>query len=111
VDLPGICCASCETVIVKGRGPWLHNGPVFCLPCLAKTPEAPFGQRLKAHRLAAGLTLRQLGKRVGMAGTYLGNLEQGHKRHLWTTIVKLIRVFGLSLVDVDNELASSNGKP
>jgi hypothetical protein len=80
VELSGICCIGCGTVIVKGRGPWLHNGPVYCLVCLAKTPDVPFGQRLKAHRLTAGLTLRQLGKRVGMAGTYLGNLEQGHKR-------------------------------
>ena len=110
VDLPGICCIGCGTVIVKGRGPWLHNGPVYCLVCLAKTPEAPFGQRLKAHRLAAGLTLRRLGELVGTAGTYLGNLEQGRKRPLWSTIVKPIRVFGLALVDADNELAAGMPK-
>jgi hypothetical protein len=68
VELPGICCFGCGTVIVKGRGPWLHNGPVYCLVCLAKTPNALFGQRLKAHRLAAGLTLRLLGERVESTG-------------------------------------------
>jgi hypothetical protein len=56
--VPGICCTSCGTVIIEGGGPWLHNGPVYCLVCLAKIPEATFGQRLKAHRLAVGLTLQ-----------------------------------------------------
>jgi hypothetical protein len=72
VVLPGICCIGCATVIVKGRGPSLHGGPVYCLGCLAKTPNVPFGQRLKAHRLAAGLTLRQLSERVAMSAGHLG---------------------------------------
>jgi hypothetical protein len=34
--------------------------------CLARHPEATFTDRLKAHRLAAGLTMEALAQRLGM---------------------------------------------
>jgi hypothetical protein len=50
-----ICCCVCNALIWKdGSAP--QNGEVFCLGCLANRQEVTFGQRLKAHRVAAKLT-------------------------------------------------------
>ena len=54
-------------------------GPGCCLGSLARHPEATFADRLKGHRLAAGLTLMALGEQVGVplqrvgAEPYLSN--------------------------------------
>ena len=46
----------CGRTIARGAGSILTNGPAYCLTSLARHPEATFAERLKAHRLAAGLT-------------------------------------------------------
>ena len=72
----------------------------FCLDCLARHPEATFGQRLKAHRLAAGMTLRDLSRRIGIGRTQLSRYERGAAFATWPSLVKLLQVFGVALVDV-----------
>jgi hypothetical protein len=52
--------------IAPGAGSIRTNGPAYCLGCLARHPEATFADRLKAHRLAAGLTLMGLDERIGV---------------------------------------------
>ena len=75
-----------------------NNGPVFCMACLP--PDATFGQRLKARRLAAGLTLEALAKQAGIHYQRIGNYEQGRKQPKWDTLAKLIRVFGVEWLNV-----------
>jgi transcriptional regulator with XRE-family HTH domain len=107
---PGLLCSECGVIIVKNRGPWLHNRSVLCLPCLAKQPQTTFAQRLKAHRLAAGLTLKQLGKLTGLCPETIGNYEQGAMEPRWPVLARLICVLGVSLVDLNNELTGGSPK-
>jgi transcriptional regulator with XRE-family HTH domain len=78
---------------------------VLSLPCLGKDPEATFGQRLKAHRLAAGMTLERLGELTAINAHTLGDYEQGWKLPHWLNVERLIRFLGVSLVDLKNKLA------
>jgi DNA-binding XRE family transcriptional regulator len=104
VDGSALHCQECRADILKdnGRTPgrWLNNGAVFCLDCLAKHPEATFGQRLKAHRLAAGMTLRDLSRKIGLGRTQLSRYERGAVCATRPSLVKLLRVFGVALVNV-----------
>ena len=103
VELPALRCQECRADILKDNkaaGPRLNNGAVFCLDCLARHPEATFGQRLKAHRLAAGLTLGELSRRTGIPLMQLSKYERGAAYATWPSLVKLLRVFGVGLVDV-----------
>src|SRR5947209_11389108 len=56
VGLASIVCCACGRKIGPRRG--LSPDPVFCLSCLPS--DASFGQRLRAYRVAAGLTQRTL---------------------------------------------------
>jgi transcriptional regulator with XRE-family HTH domain len=47
----------------------------FCIPCLAEHPEATFGQRFKAHRLAANLSRNELARKTGISWTILRKYE------------------------------------
>jgi hypothetical protein len=58
-------CCRCHAAIWTGRPTVAHNGDVLSLACLSRTPDASFGQRLKAARLAAGLTQQELGEQPG----------------------------------------------
>src|SRR5262249_37572732 len=49
-------CEACgRTIAFEGLLPRDQDG-ALCLPCLAERPDAPFSQRLKAFRLAAGMS-------------------------------------------------------
>jgi transcriptional regulator with XRE-family HTH domain len=93
-----ISCHKCKVVISEMRMATNNNGPVYCMKCLPRT--ASFGQRLKACRLAVGLTLTGLGKQTGMPGDMIGRYEQGRVLPTWDTIAKLIRVFGVEWLDI-----------
>jgi Helix-turn-helix domain len=51
------------------------NRKVLCLACLEQRPATPFGQRLKAFRLAAGMTLHELTERSGVNRHRIHRLE------------------------------------
>ena len=57
-------CVSCRRVVASYEERYRQ---VWCLDCLARHPEATFGQRLKALRLAAGLTKIQLREAAGLS--------------------------------------------
>ncbi len=77
-----------------------HNRTVYCLACLADHPKATFGQRLKAYRLAAGLTLAALERRSGVGRCGISGFECDRSEPKWRTLAKLICVLGVGLVDV-----------
>jgi transcriptional regulator with XRE-family HTH domain len=62
------------------------------------TPEATFGQRLKACRVAAKLTLMELGERTGILWGLVGSYERDRSAPLWVNLATLIRVLGPDLV-------------
>jgi transcriptional regulator with XRE-family HTH domain len=62
-----------------------------------------FAQRLKAHRLAAGLTQIELAEKAGVGHAAVVQYELGKELPGWDNLVKLIRVFGVRLVDVQEQ--------
>jgi hypothetical protein len=53
-DLEPVRCRASDAEVCRPRkGLWLGKKPL-CLACLAKRPDAPFPERLRAYRLARG---------------------------------------------------------
>src|SRR5947207_1215474 len=93
-----IRCRECQAVITHLRTVKDNNGPVYCLACLPG--GATFGQRLKAHRLANGMTLMALGERTGIGWNLLSKYERDIVEPKCRSLVKLIRVLGVALLAV-----------
>jgi len=92
-----VACAGCgEPIISAGCLP-SDRGKALCLGCLAQRPEAPFGQRLKAFRLAAGLTKAELGSRCGLPSSALCKYEgQGVTPYI-AAALRLVEALDVSL--------------
>jgi DNA-binding XRE family transcriptional regulator len=72
---------------------------VFCLACLAKSPDATFGEHLQAYRIAAGLRIVALGKLSGVSADRISAYEHGCKYNTpWVTQCQLFRALGVKLV-------------
>lgn len=93
-----ILCRKCKAIIVQMGMNTNNNGPVYCLKCPPK--DTTFGERLKAHRLAAGLTLRAISRQVGLQAMAISRYERGKSQALWPSIATLIRVLGVNYLDV-----------
>ena len=95
-----IRCQDRCTVITQLHGVADNNRTVWCLACLAKRLQATFGQRLKAHRLAAGLTLTALERRSGVDLSSISAYECERSQPKWETLAKLIRILGVEWLAV-----------
>jgi len=58
-------------------------------------PQAAFGQVLRKHRLAAGLSQEQLGLESGIQRNFISLIETGQNQPTITTIFKLAGALGL----------------
>jgi transcriptional regulator with XRE-family HTH domain len=87
------CCTCGRPIASAGVLPD-GRGVALCLECLAQLPEAPFGQRLRAYRLASGLTRAELGRRAFLAGARIAEYEQGKRKPLRCTLTRLVDVLG-----------------
>jgi transcriptional regulator with XRE-family HTH domain len=75
------------------------NQHVLCLRCVKQHPDTPFGTRLKAFRLAAGLTQEQLAERTRIACGTIASLERRQdKSPTWPHLLALVKVLGPGLV-------------
>jgi transcriptional regulator with XRE-family HTH domain len=61
------------------------------------TPSEEMGARLRQIRAEAGLTLRQLGEKCGIAASYLSNLERGGSSPTLATLTKILHALGNDL--------------
>jgi transcriptional regulator with XRE-family HTH domain len=95
-----IRCRECGRHVACGSGGFANNTPPYCLSCLARHPEATFGERLRAHRLAAGLTGEALADRAGLVQERVAAYESDCMAPQWPNLVKLVGVLGVGLVDV-----------
>ena len=93
-----ICCRECKVVITHMRTAHDKQSPTWCLECLAKHDESTFGQRLRAHRLATGMTRGELARKSGVGKTSVIEYERGNKLPMLENLTKLIRVLGAGLV-------------
>ncbi|MBV9123920.1 MAG: helix-turn-helix domain-containing protein [Planctomycetes bacterium] len=92
-------CSRCGTAIFSAGALPRDAHNALCLTCLARPPEVSFGQRLKAYRLAAGLTRAELGRRVGLRSGTISSYEEDRRRPRGKMITRLVEVLGPGLVE------------
>lgn len=66
------------------------------------------GQRIRHFRTAAGLTLDQLGERVGVAGSQLSLMENGRREPRITLLTAIAEALGVALADLLDESPPSH---
>ncbi|MFP5290756.1 MAG: helix-turn-helix domain-containing protein, partial [Actinomycetes bacterium] len=66
------------------------------------------GQRIRHFRSAAGLTLDQLGERVGVAGSQLSLMENGRREPRITLLTAIAEALGVALADLLEETPPSH---
>ena len=62
------------------------------------------GQRVKALRVAAGLSQQELADRAGLGRSHIGRIEDGAFGSQVETIQQVAEVFGMSIDIVDDRL-------
>jgi Helix-turn-helix domain len=89
-------CSACG----RATGPALPAAtpgvPAFCLRCLPA--KARLGVRLKALRLAAGLTLAGVARRAGLPGSCVLEYEQGEATPRPRALARLVEFLGPELL-------------
>jgi DNA-binding XRE family transcriptional regulator len=93
-------CSRCHTPLgpaSAGR----DSAPALCLACLGKRPRAPLGQRLRAYRLAAGLTRAALSREANVRPETIAALEQGEQRPYRRTLRRLAKALGVGVPQLD----------
>jgi DNA-binding XRE family transcriptional regulator len=90
---PGRCCI-CDAELTSPVA-LAREKDLLCLTCLARRPRTPFGQMLKAFRVAAGWTQQQLARHSGVTAESINAFERGHRLPRITTLGKLFRVLGV----------------
>ena len=63
-----------------------------------KVKNASFAMRHRAYRLAAGLSIVEVAKRIGADRSVVADWERGVGRPRWRMLAKVIRVLSLGLV-------------
>jgi hypothetical protein len=106
-----VTCRECGRIIARGAGSIRTNGAAYCLTCLARHPQATFADRLKAHRLTAGLTLEALAARCGIRCQRLSAYERGAQEPAWGNLVRLVGALGPGLLPELAEGERANGQP
>jgi transcriptional regulator with XRE-family HTH domain len=91
-------CAVCAAAIVSDGVLASDRGQAICLTCLASRPRAGLGARVKAFRLAAGLTKTELARRLGVSAMTVHHYETGHREPRWRHLQPLIAALGPGLV-------------
>jgi DNA-binding XRE family transcriptional regulator len=94
-------CSSCGRQIVSPGALPGDKATALCLPCLRGKPKAPFGQRLKAYRLAAGLTQAELASRAEINAKSIWNYESCDMEPRERNRARLIKVLGAGLMTSD----------
>src|SRR5262245_11031059 len=86
-----ITCRECGAVVVAAPSGNRRPLPALCLGCLARLPGSPFADRLRAFRLAAGLTQAEVAERAGLTRRRLSSVERGDGLADWPEMVALAR--------------------
>ncbi len=89
-----VACTGCGAVILSPGALRRDADTALCLACLRARPAVPFAQRLKALRLATGLSRTELAARSGLAPGSLRAYEEGRRAPQERTALRLARVLG-----------------
>jgi DNA-binding XRE family transcriptional regulator len=88
-----LLCSQCGREISRH---YSRQPLTMCPECLPA--DAPFAQRLRACRLAAGMTQLELAKNAGVAHASIVQYELGNELPRFENLAKLARVLGKRLV-------------
>jgi transcriptional regulator with XRE-family HTH domain len=91
-------CPVCQGPLPEAGVSGPRDATALCLPCLRQRPHTPFALRLKAVRLAAGLTRAELSRRSGVSAPSLRTYECGGTFPAASALVRLIRTLGSDLL-------------
>jgi transcriptional regulator with XRE-family HTH domain len=91
-------CTGCGAVIVSPGALRRDAISALCLGCLRLRPQATFAQRLKALRLAAGLSRTELAQRTGIAPGSLSAYEEALRKPQDRSAARLAHVLGEELL-------------
>jgi transcriptional regulator with XRE-family HTH domain len=90
-------CSACRRDIVSAGAIASDRGSALCLECLGRRAGIPFGRRLKAFRLAAGLTKAELVTRCGFTHSALWKYEDRGVTPRLPAALRLAQALGVSL--------------
>lgn len=90
-----IRCSRCSRTI-RRQDNWLHILPVLCVSCIDRQPTT-FAERLRALRVEAGITAKELGKLAGINAATITLAERGLHKQTRRTVAKLAAVLGPKL--------------
>jgi transcriptional regulator with XRE-family HTH domain len=99
---PIVTCCACGRVIVSAGVQHGEEGDTLCVTCTMRRPGTTFDQRLKAFRLAAGLTCAGLAGRAGMPTDSVRQYERRRRKPNLITRARLARALGVSLESLDS---------
>jgi transcriptional regulator with XRE-family HTH domain len=91
-------CSACGTMILSPGALRRDAATALCLGCLRARPEVSFAQRLKALRLASGLSRAELSQRTGVASGSLRAYELGSRKPQHRSAARLADVLGEELI-------------
>jgi transcriptional regulator with XRE-family HTH domain len=94
-----IRCRVCDCGVNSAGAMLRDDKHVFCLYCLAASPDATFGEHLQAFRLAAGLRIVALAKLAAVEPSHISAYEEGRvDSAAWPIQKRLFRALGVDLV-------------
>jgi DNA-binding XRE family transcriptional regulator len=108
-----VACCACGTAIASAGVVPRDDGDFLCLLCLSRKENATFGERLKAFRLAVGLTRGELVQMAGIQSNSVQHYEEGRKQPQRLSREKLARALGLTVevLQVSSEPVTPPEKP
>ena len=107
-------CSACRRDIVSPGALASDRGSALCLECLGRRTGIPFGRRLKAFRLAAGLTKAELVIRCGFSRSAVWKYEDQGVTPYLPAALRLVEALGVTLKALGLESPAQrqrNGRP
>jgi transcriptional regulator with XRE-family HTH domain len=100
LDLPYTELAALAGYPVDDAG-WPTAEAVMVDPPRASDPWQALGARIRAERLARGMTRAELAAQLGVTQTTVGRWEQGDRRPRWSVLVRLAEVLAIPHPELD----------
>lgn len=72
-----------------------EQGKLHARGITTTTPATAFGEALRAHRVAAGLSQSELARRIGCNATMVSRIESGTRRPSPETVTAITAALGL----------------
>jgi transcriptional regulator with XRE-family HTH domain len=101
-----LTCRGCGALIVSAGALRGDAASALCLDCVEAEPDLSFGHRLKALRLAAGLTRSELAEQSGIAPGSIRAYEEDRRTPQLRSIARLASLLGNHLLSCSDSRMS-----